>query len=172
MTFKGVVKSKPACKTIVVKKTTSKQVIRKGCGGKKFRGRKSAFIAVSGADQQLNMGPFTQVQYQVEEVDLNNEYNPATSTFRPKQAGIYSLVASVALTVITMLDIEMTLEIRVNGLARISDREHFIQGSNLIDASGLVKLEARDSVQVFARAVGNNGIIDRGVETHFQGVRV
>lgn len=172
MTVKGFVKSKPACKKLIVKKTISKQVIRKGCGVKKFRGRKSAFIAVSGSDETLNMGPFTQVQYHVEEVDLNNEYNPATSTFRPKQAGIYSLAASISFTVITMIDVEMTLEIRVNGIARISDREHFIQGDNLIDASGIAKLEARDSVQVFARAVGNNGIIESGVATQFSGVKL
>ncbi|MDQ0116243.1 C1q-like domain-containing protein [Paenibacillus harenae] len=165
-------KSKPTCKKTVFKKTVCKQVVRKRCDGKRFKGRKSAFIAVSGTDQTLNMGQFMQVQFQVEEVDLNNEYNPATSTFRPKQAGLYSLVASVSFSVVTMSEVDMRLEIRVNGVARIFDSEHFFPRDNIIDAAGIVKLEARDTVQVFARAAGENGTINGSLGTRFEGFKI
>lgn len=72
---------------------------------------------------------------------MNNEYNAATSTFRPKTSGIYSLVASISFSVITLNTVIFDLEIRVNGTARISDREFFPPRDNVIDAAGIVKLE-------------------------------
>ena len=80
---------------LVYKKTLSKHTASK----KKRVGkiRKSAFRAVSGIDQEITDGVFSKVQYQVEELDLKNEYNSSTSTFTPKQRGIYSLLASVSL---------------------------------------------------------------------------
>ncbi|MGM0881292.1 MAG: hypothetical protein ACQEXQ_09635 [Bacillota bacterium] len=62
------------------KKRVSNQRVCKKRVCKPFK--KSAFRAVSGTDQVMLDGVPAQVQYQVQELDLNNEYNPATSTFR------------------------------------------------------------------------------------------
>ncbi|RAR41204.1 ABC transporter permease [Paenibacillus sp. MDMC362] len=134
--------------------------------------RKSAFRAVSGIDQEINDGVFSKVQYQVEELDLNNEYNSSTSTFTPKQRGIYSLLASVSFTTITLTPVRMDLEIRVNGVPRISEEENFEPRTGKIDASGLIQLMARDRVEVFARATGENGTILSGFATRFEGARI
>lgn len=155
---------------LVYKKTLSKHTASK----KKRVGkiRKSAFRAVSGIDQEINDGVFSKVQYQVEELDLKNEYNSSTSTFTPKQRGIYSLLASVSFTTITLTPVRMDLEIRVNGVPRISEEENFEPRTGKIDAAGLIQLMARDRVEVFARATGENGTILSGFATRFEGVRI
>ena len=159
------VRKKKICKTIICK-----PIPKKRCGVKKFR--KSAFIAISGIDQTLTDGVFSKVQYQVEELDLNNEYNSATSTFRPKQNGVYSLVASAAFETITLTPVTFDLQIRVNGVPRILDQENFTPRTGIIDAAGIVQLRARDRVEVFARATGENGDIQSGVATRFEGARI
>ncbi|ANY72711.1 hypothetical protein [Paenibacillus ihbetae] len=160
---------------LVCKKTICKHTISKKTSGKKRVGkkvRKSAFKAVSGIDQLISDGVFSKVQYQVEELDLNNEYNSSTSTFTPKQRGIYSLVASVSFTTITLTPVRMDLEIRVNGVPRISDEENFEPRTGKIDAAGIIQLMARDRVEVFARATGENGTILSGLATRFEGIRI
>ncbi|MGE7825782.1 ABC transporter permease [Paenibacillus sp. NPDC093718] len=156
---------------LVYKKTLSKHTAsKKKRAGKKIR--KSVFRAVSGVDQIITDGVFSKVQYQVEELDLNNEYNSSTSTFTPKQRGVYSLLASVSFTTITLTPVRMDLEIRVNGVPRISDEENFEPRTGQIDAAGIIQLMARDRVEVFARATGENGIILSGFATRFEGARI
>jgi|GEM_PF-1510509 len=139
---------------------------------RKFKKRSSAFRAVSGANQTLLIGSFQKVQYQVEELDLNNEYNSATSTFRPKQRGVYALVASASVTTITLTDYQMELEIRVNNVARISEIEDFTPRLGIITATGIVPLQAGDRVEVFARVTGENVEILSGLATHFEGAKI
>lgn len=134
--------------------------------------KKSAFRAVSGAEQNLLDEVTSQVQYQVQELDLNNEYNPATSTFRPKQNGVYSLFASVSFAAPTLIPATIGLQIRVNGVSRISDQEDFISTRGIIDAGGIVQLEARDRVEVFATVIDKNVEIQSGVNTRFEGARI
>ena len=118
---------------LVYKKTLSKHTASKKRVGKI---RKSAFRAVSGIDQEITDGVFSKVQYQVEELDLKNEYNSSTSTFTPKQRGIYSLLASVSFTTITLTPVRMDLEIRVNGVPRISEENFEPRTGKLI--AGLI----------------------------------
>ncbi|RCW45525.1 hypothetical protein [Paenibacillus prosopidis] len=137
--------------------------------------KKSAFRAVSGTDQTLLDDETAKVRYQVQELDLNNEYNPATSTFRPKHDGVYSLFASVFFEIITRPEVIIGLEIRVNGAPKISDQEIralFGPQRGIIDASGIVQLEARDRVEVFATFIGENAEIQSGVATRFEGARI
>ncbi|MGG1633129.1 ABC transporter permease [Paenibacillus sp. NRS-1760] len=155
------------CKEVVCKRPVSKKLI---C--KPVRSRKSAFRAVSGIDQNLLDGTTAKVLYQVEELDLNNEYNPANSTFRPKQKGVYALFASVFFQTVTVTTFTLDLEIRVNGVPRISDQEDFTNTSGIIEASGLVQLQARDRVQVFATVLNKNVQIQSGLATRFEGARI
>lgn len=172
MTIRRTKVAKSTCTTIVCKKTVCKKAVSRKRVCNPIRIRKSAFRAVSGADQTILDGVFTKVRYQVEELDLNNEYNSATSTFRPKQNGIYSLFASVSFETITLTPVVMDLQIRINGVPRISDQENFTPRTGLIDAAGIIQLHARDRVEVFARATGENGDIQSGLATRFEGARI
>ncbi|MDQ0114905.1 hypothetical protein [Paenibacillus harenae] len=168
---------KSACKKTVYKKTVLKKTVCRQSFGKngvskRFRRINSAFRAVAGFNQELLNGVVTNVRYQVEELDLINEYNPATSTFRPKQNGVYSLFASVSFAAATLIPASIGLEIRVNGVPRILDQEDFISTRGMIDAGGIINLEARDRVQVFARVDDKSVEIQSGVATRFEGARI
>ncbi|MFX3634759.1 MAG: hypothetical protein ACE3L7_23240 [Candidatus Pristimantibacillus sp.] len=162
---------KRVCTKIISKKTVCKKTVSKKRVCKPIK-RRSAFRAVSGVDQQLLDGSISQVQYQVEELDLNNEYNSATSTFRPKQNGVYTLFASVFFRTTTVTSYTLNLEIRVNGVPRISDQEDYNNISGIIDTGGIVNLNASDRVQVFARVIDKNVEIQSGLATRFEGARI
>jgi hypothetical protein len=155
-----------------------KCVCKKKHGCKPIKARKSAFRAISGADQFLTENVFQKVKYQVEELDLNNEYNASRSTFRPKHSGIYFLLASVAFEQITRGEsVSMDLEIRVNNVPRISDREQFgvpngIGIDGIISTSGSINLKSTDRVEVFARPSRIGGDALSGFATRFEGVRI
>lgn len=145
------------------------------CKSKSSCGCNSAFRASSNTNQPIPAGTntFPQVQYEVEELDLNNEYDPATSTFIPKQSGVYFLFASIEFTPTSVgIPITIVLEIRVNGNPRIRDREEFTSSRGAIDASGILPLQAGDVVQVFAAVAGGNGSTASGVGTRFEGARI
>jgi hypothetical protein len=171
------VSKKRACKPAITKKRICKPIICKPIVRKKRDckariKRNSAFRAVSGVDQMLLDDVTAKIQYQVEELDLGNEYNSANSTFRPKHDGIYMLFASVFFQTVTETQYTLELEIRVNGVPRISDQEDYMTTSGIIDAGGLVELEARDRVEVFATVLEKNVEIQSGLATRFEGARI
>lgn len=182
MAFKSIRLEKQVCSKIVLKKTVfikpaCKKAIRrkpvcKRMAAKLPKIRKSAFHAIAGSDQPIMEAIFTKVRYQAELLDLNNEYNPSTSTFQPKQNGIYTLQASILFEAMTLTAITLNLEVRINGIPRISDQESFTSRTGIIDASGIVQLKTYDHVEVFARAIGESGDIRSGLASRFEGARI
>ncbi|WP_337099778.1 C1q-like domain-containing protein [Paenibacillus sp. YIM B09110] len=117
--------------------------------------------------------PFPQVLYGLEQFDLNNEYDPATSTFIPRRSGVYSFTATVTFDSNVSGAVSVGLAIRANNSPIITDRETFSFGDGSIDASGLVRLRAGDRVQVFFTISGvAGGNIEAGVGTRFEGARI
>lgn len=163
---------KRVCTKIITKKTVCKKTVSKKRVCKPIKRRRSAFRAVAGIDQPLLNQTLTQVQYQVEEFDLNNEYNSANSTFRPRQNGIYTLFASVFFRTVTETSYTLNLQIRVNGVPRISDQEDYNRTNGIINAGGIVQLRANDRVQVFATVFEKNVEIQSGLATRFEGARI
>ncbi|MBD2867378.1 complement C1q domain-containing protein [Paenibacillus arenilitoris] len=165
------------CKT--KKRSAPKRAFKRKCRKIVIRkialGRTSAFRALASTAQTATTnGIDVQVRYQNEVLDINNEYNPLTSTFRPQQSGVYSLVAAVAFISGEETSVNVFLSIRVNGIEQISDFETFTLGG-LIDAAGIIPLNAGDTVQVFAlfsaeqeRAI----FIVPGTFTRFEGARI
>jgi hypothetical protein len=133
--------------------------------------RPSAFAATANREQ-----PLTNVAGKVnifgrEEFDLNNEYDPATSTFIPRQSGIYSITAGVEFE---PNDINTSYRgviiIRVNGVNTLVDGDNMI-GSSTVDVSGLIELQAGDRVEVFA-LMTIPGVAGASTGSRFQGSRV
>ncbi|CAM4441242.1 hypothetical protein FHS16_003848 [Paenibacillus endophyticus] len=182
MAFKSIrlekqVCSKIVCKKTVIKKTISNRAIRrkpvcKRVAVKLPKIRKSAFHAIAGNDQSIMDATITKVRYQAELLDLNNEYNASTSTFQPKQNGIYTLQATILFESMTPTAITLNLDILINGIPRISDQESFTTRTGIIDASGIVQLKTHDHVEVFARAIGESGDIRSGLSSRFEGARI
>ncbi|MBD2867377.1 hypothetical protein [Paenibacillus arenilitoris] len=141
--------------------------------------RTSAFRATASQVQTVTAGgPSVQVLFQNEDFDVNREYNPLTSTFRPRKSGIYSLSAAVTFALVTATPpINVQLTIRVIGTNQaITDFEVFSTAAGIIDASGLLRLNAGDSVQVFigfsgTAPGGSIGILPESL-TRFEGARI
>ncbi|WP_169086755.1 hypothetical protein [Paenibacillus sp. PL91] len=175
---RAVIKSSTKIKNALIcgskkrKKRCFRRSVKKFCSCKTNKcGCRSAFGAAAGTDQPIT-AIVTQVQYSLEEFDSNREYNPATSIFRPKKSGIYTLFASATFVANENVSNFLGLFIRVNGRNRITDTETSpIVGSGSIDASGIVRLNAGDDVQVFFSSL-ITGSLAAGIETRFEGARV
>lgn len=132
--------------------------------------RKSAFRANASQAQAIAAATLTQVAFNQEIFDLGREYNPATSTFRAKQGGVYTFFASVFYTAADpdAGPVEVTIVITVNGITAFGDTETLAFSSGVIDTSGIVNLRRGDDVQV--RFIASSaGTISNNAGTHFDG---
>lgn len=131
------------------------------------RARPSAVRAVSDANQRVPANTFVKVRYQNEDFDLNNEYNPANSTFTPRQDGVYQVMGTISFDPDNNnVDYRARVEIRVNGNPAISTDNDFFGGgvnfSNVVSVSTILQLQAGDRVEVFAQS-STAGFINENV---------
>lgn len=159
----------------------------KKVGGGRFR---SAFRAIASEDQFVPNGGVRrqQVLYGREQFDLGNEYNPATSTFRPRNSGVYSLIASLLFMPVVpppspapdatpaapvpLNPTIIAIAIFVNGRPRVFSEEHLATDSGSVNVSAILRLGAGDRVQVFLIIRVGSGFIPKGIGTHFEGARI
>jgi len=155
------------------------------CGGKNCPEdscdcTESAFRAISQQNQPIVNGG--QVFYPVVEYDLNDEYDAETSTFIPKQDGIYSFTASLAFVPprnVTPVNYSADIAIRVNGEYVLAGQSYqgqdfFFTLVKVTTVSGIILLNAGDEVDVqfFISPLTLNGFIDpRPWATHFEAAR-
>ncbi|WP_127484259.1 hypothetical protein [Paenibacillus ehimensis] len=168
---------KPICKKQIGKKTPDKKRVCERPAPKKPIRKKhpkhrSAFKAIAGFNQRLYPDELTKVWFQVEEFDLNNEYHPAASIFCPKCTGVYSLTASVSFQTVDFTPVTAHLQIRINGVPKMSDQENVSSRRGIIDASGIIQLKAGDKVEVFVKIYGERAEILGGLATRFEGARI
>lgn len=133
--------------------------------------RKSAFRTVSNQFQTVKSTTVPQVIYGQEVFDLGNEYNPATSTFTPKQNGVYTFTATANYGTEPVTPVTVTLVVLVNDEVQIPVIETLSSGSGIVLTTGVVKLSKGDNVQVVIR-VSTDGFISSGTGTRFEGFRV
>lgn len=158
---------KPVCRPV---KPVCKPVKHFGQSCFKKVVRKSAFRANASQAQAIAAATLTQVAFNQEIFDLGREYNPATSTFRAKQGGVYTFFASVFYTAADpdAGPVEVTIVITVNGITAFGDTETLAFSSGVIDTSGIVNLRRGDDVQV--RFIASSaGTISNNAGTHFDG---
>lgn len=151
------------------------------CDNKKESSRPSAFRAVNRTTPQKVTAdtPLFPVLYPDKAFDLNKEYNPITSTFTPKQDGIYLIIASISFFPKDITtNYRVVINIRVNGIPVVTDNAFF--GSNPVptgdqaSVSAILQLEAGDDVNVSVFITTNGMIIaepePRG--NHFEAARL
>lgn len=137
----------------------------------------SAFRAINISVEQMVTAdvPVIPVLYPDEIFDLNNEYDPETSAFTPKQDGIYLVIASVNFIPNTETDYRVLILIRVNGIPVVSDNDFFgdIPIGDVTSVSAILALKAGDVVNV-ATSVSTDGTIipnEFAPPTHFEAAR-
>ncbi|PEL11996.1 ABC transporter permease [Bacillus sp. AFS017336] len=138
----------------------------------------SAFRAVSSTILRVPEDTFVKVNYQKKQFDLAVEYNPLTSTFRPRNNGVYLVSATISFFPNNNdVNYRARIELRVNGKPAIAiDNDFFgpILFGNTVNVSSILKLNARDKVEVFAQSSTSGSIeanVDGEVSTHFEAAR-
>lgn len=153
------------------------------CDNKKESVRPSAFKAVNEtAEQDVTANiPVFPVLYPDPIFDLNNEYDPMTSTFTPKQDGIYLIIASIGFfPEDETLNYRLVLNIRVNTIPVVSDSEFFgevpLPIGDIVTVSGILQLNAGDDVQISLFPSVNGSITPEPDSTrltiHFEAARL
>ncbi|PFL14006.1 hypothetical protein COJ07_29255 [Bacillus cereus] len=135
----------------------------------------SAFKAVKSNNQNYSEVVFSQVTYESEVFDLNDEYNSITSTFIPKQNGVYFVLASMIVVVLDNAEkLDSRLSILVNNIPVLTVAEAFPSSftfNAIISVSGILRLNAGDKVTVGQETVGLGVINSRPESTHFEAAR-
>ena len=151
------------------------------CDNKKKSTRPSAFRAVNTtAEQSVTADTLVvPVLYPDKIFDLNNEYDPVTSTFTPKQDGVYSIIASVNFGPVVDGEIVPTnyrvlTVIRVNGNPVVADNDFFgeIPIGSGISVSAILQLATGDEVNVAAVSSTNGVLFANPLGMHFEAARL
>ncbi|MGE7856264.1 MULTISPECIES: collagen-like triple helix repeat-containing protein [Bacillus] len=133
----------------------------------------SAFSAKKNIPQQYGNFDSSLVTYESEVFDLNDEYDPITSTFIPKQSGVYSVLASISIST-NVADKALVLIIEVNSSAELVDNEavpSFFLFDPVISVSGILFLNAGDKVTVRHSSSGPGSINSTQSTVHFEAAR-
>ena len=106
--------------------------------------------------------------------DLNNEYEPVTSTFTPKQDGVYSIIASVNFASVDTINYRVLIYILINGNPVVVDNDFWgeIPFSDATSVSAILQLTAGDEVNVAAASSTNSELRGNPLIMHFEAARV
>ncbi|MCM3673070.1 complement C1q domain-containing protein [Peribacillus simplex] len=119
--------------------------------------------------------PLAKVFFPNELLDLENEYDPSTSTFTAKNSGVYLFITSLNFFPDPIeVPYQVRVQILVNG-SSVGTEDEFTRGDSgdftlVILLSAKVNLNAGDTVEVFASST-TPGVLLPGKATRFEGAR-
>ena len=136
----------------------------------------SAFRAEKIFSQNVTENSDIPVSYEDQIFDLNDEYNPLTSTFIPKQDGVYFVFAMVEAQLFGLdLSHIAILKIYVNNILTLSSKGVYSVGlpsTPTLSVSGVLHLNAGDAVIVRYISISSAGIIEGFPDSsHFEAAR-
>lgn len=149
-------------------KKDSKDInIHVDCGGNdNGRSRRNpAFRALKEEIQPLVAGESSKITFEQEQFDIGNIYNPNSSTFVPRESGVYYVAASFTFAPAQNVPYRTRADIVVNGVTVQVDNDYWDQLSNLnvVNVSAVLQLQAGDLVEIFGQSTVS-GIIEPDVE--------
>lgn len=139
--------------------------------------RSSAFRAVNGTiEQRFPAGPTPNpMVFPTEVFDLNDEYDPTTSTFIPKQDGVYSIIGSVVFGPDILTNYTLRVLIMINGNIAVYDNDFFgpeVPVGNITTVTAILQLKAGDQVRIFANSLTEGVYFPVPEIMHFEAARV
>ncbi|MDI6679742.1 ABC transporter permease [Bacillus wiedmannii] len=148
------------------------------CGNKTdLSVRASGFKAISNVDQRINANAIVDVLFQMEQFDYDNEYNPATSTFTAKTAGLYIFNPSIVFVPDNqVIPFSIVLALFVNNelITRGADTEYYESSPPfvgfVVKDTVIVQLNAGDQVEIRIFSP-QPGVLEAGVNTSFSAGR-
>ncbi|WP_339149055.1 MULTISPECIES: hypothetical protein [unclassified Sutcliffiella] len=149
------------------KKGSKDITIKVDCGGSDHgRSRRNpAFRALKEDIQPLVAGESTKITFEQEQFDIGNIYNPNSSTFVPRESGVYYVAASFTFAPEANVPYRTRADIVVNGVTVQVDNDFWNQLPNLnvVNVSAVLQLQAGDLVEIFGQSTVN-GVIEPDVE--------
>jgi hypothetical protein len=144
-------------------------------GVEPHKAQQSVFMAAATTSQEVGPADITQIMYPDQILDLNNEYNQGTSTFEPKQDGVYFIIARLAYVpdVGRNYGVKMFIIINDENVAA-ADNDFFgapLTNNNHVSVSTLTQLSKGDRVQIFAQAITDGNTDPDPSLTHFEAIR-
>ncbi|MBB3114025.1 flagellar capping protein FliD [Paenibacillus phyllosphaerae] len=166
----GALTSRNSVNKRTAKKTSKKPVSALVTG--------SAFRALASNNQAILPFARTKIQFTNEQFDLNNEYGSTSSTFVPKQTGIYTINSSVVFgPAVTNQLTSISMNVLVNNAVVATTLKNFVPTAAFsVQISPILRLGAGDRVEIIftANREGQIFLSDFGnqVFTAFQGARI
>ncbi|MCM3618528.1 hypothetical protein M3936_13140 [Sutcliffiella horikoshii] len=160
-------KNDPASTFYPNHKKDSKDInIHVDCGGSGRNRRNPAFRALKTTIQPLAAEEFAKITFEQEQFDIGNIYNAGSSTFVPRESGIYYVAASFTFGPDENVPYRTRADIVVNGVTVQVDNDYWNQLGNLnvINVSGVLQLQAGDLVEIFGTS-STAGVIFSEVES-------
>ena len=132
---------------------------------------KSAFRATSNSSGIFPPSQNNQVIFEIEQFDIDSEYNPLSSTFTAKQAGVYAFSASVMLR--SSPNTPVRLHLLVNGVRTTGVLQIINPELVTMELSTIVRLTAGSTVNVFLEtSLSIVELVGRASQfNHFEGAR-
>ena len=110
----------------------------------------SAFRALASNNQSILPLSRTKIQFANEQFDINNEYTPSSSTFAPKQTGIYSIDSSVVFgPSVTNQLTSISMNVLVNNAVVATTLKNFVPAAAFsVEVSAILRLRPGDRVEI------------------------
>lgn len=147
-------------------KKDSKDInIHVDCGGGNRNRRNPAFRAVKTLTQPLAADEVAKITFEQEEFDIGNIYNAGSSTFVPRESGVYYVAASFTFGPDENVPYRTRADIVVNGVTVQVDNDYWNELGNLnvINVSAVLQLQAGDLVEIFGTS-STAGLIFNNLE--------
>lgn len=139
--------------------------IKVNCQETSEKRRTPAFLAAKITNQPLTANEASKITYENENFDIGDIYNATTSTFVPRESGIYYVAASFTFASEENVPYRTRADIVVNGITVQADNDYWdnLDILNALTVSAVLQLQAGDLVEIFGQSTVT-GIIEEGVQ--------
>ncbi|MGD6873764.1 C1q-like domain-containing protein [Sutcliffiella horikoshii] len=147
------------------KKNSKDITINVKCGDSSRDRVTPAFRALKTSVQPLAADVSRKITFEEEQFDIGNIYNSTTSTFVPRESGVYYVAASFTFAPNENVPYRTRADIVVNGITVQVDNDYWDQLGNLnvVSVSAVLQLQAGDLVEIFGQSTVN-GFIEPDIE--------
>ncbi|CAG9620347.1 C1q-like domain-containing protein [Sutcliffiella rhizosphaerae] len=136
------------------KKNDKDITINVDCGRNGDKERVVAFRAVKSTDQPVEANESVKITFEEEQFDLGNTYNNITSTFVPRESGVYYVSSSFTFAPDVNARYRTRADIVVNGTTVAADNDfwNLLNVFNVVNVSAVLYLQAGDLVEIFGQS--------------------
>ncbi|CAG9620348.1 C1q-like domain-containing protein [Sutcliffiella rhizosphaerae] len=146
------------------------------CGKKRDKDETVAFRAVKETNQTVQANVPVKITFEEEQFDFGNIYNNTTSTFVPRESGVYYVASSFTFSPNNNVGYRTRVDIVVNGTTVAADNDFWNLPNvlNIVHVSAVLNLQAGDLVEIFGQSTTSGTIVSdfEAISTSFEAFKV